>query len=74
MQLLLIIKLLILVTVANGAPIVAKRLLGGTLSYPLDGGMVLADGYGLFGAAKTVRGIVLSLLATPLAAALLGLP
>ena len=74
MQLLLIIKPLILVTVANGAPIVAKRLLGGTLSHPLDGGMVLADGYRLFGAAKTVRGIVLSLLATPLAAVLLGFP
>ena len=73
MQLLLIIKLLILVTVANGTPIVAKRLLGSTLSHPLDGGIVLADGYRLFGAAKTVRGIVLALLATPLAAVLLEL-
>ncbi|MGD9502059.1 MAG: CDP-archaeol synthase, partial [Methyloceanibacter sp.] len=71
---LLIVELLILVAVANGTPVLAKRLLGDTLNRPLDGGAVFADGRPWFGPAKTVRGIVLSLLATPLAACLMGLP
>lgn len=71
---LLILELLILVTVANGTPVLAKRLLGGTLDRPLDGGAVFTDGRPWFGPAKTIRGIVLALLATPLAAVLIGLP
>jgi CDP-2,3-bis-(O-geranylgeranyl)-sn-glycerol synthase len=74
MQPLLILQLLLLLAVANGTPILAKRLLGDTLDRPLDGGAIFTDGRPWFGPAKTIRGIVLSLLATPLAAALIGLP
>ncbi|MCJ7787362.1 MAG: CDP-archaeol synthase, partial [Methyloceanibacter sp.] len=74
MQPLLILQLLILVAVANGTPILVKRVLGDRLARPLDGGAIFNDGRPWFGPAKTIRGIVLSLLATPLAAVLIGLP
>ncbi|MCJ7528190.1 MAG: CDP-archaeol synthase [Methyloceanibacter sp.] len=74
MQIFLILQLLILLAVANGTPVLAKTILGDRLARPLDGGTVLVDGRPVFGPAKTIRGIVLALLATPLAAALMGLP
>ena len=74
MQPLLVLQLLVLLAVANGTPVAAKRVLGDMLAGPLDGGMTFNDGRPLFGLAKTIRGIVLSLLATPIAAALIGLP
>ncbi len=70
----LIAELVLLIVVANGAPVLAKRALGARLDRPLDGGTVLADGRPPFGPTKTIRGVALSLLATPLAAELLGLP
>lgn len=73
MQPVLILQLLILLAVANGTPVVATKLLGDAFSRPLDGGALFIDGRPLFGAAKTIRGIVLALLATPIAAALMGL-
>ncbi|MGH6735453.1 MAG: CDP-archaeol synthase [Methyloceanibacter sp.] len=73
MQPVLILQLLILMAVANGTPVFAKKILGGAYAWPLDGGAVLADGGPLFGPSKTIRGIVLSLLATILAAVLMGL-
>jgi CDP-2,3-bis-(O-geranylgeranyl)-sn-glycerol synthase len=69
----LLFELLILIVLANGAPVIAKNVLGDRLSAPLDGGTVLYDGKPLFGPTKTMRGIVASLLATPLAAWLMGL-
>ena len=74
MDLNLIAELVLLIVVANGAPVLAKRALGTRLDRPLDGGTVLADGRPPFGPTKTIRGGALSLLATPLAAELLGLP
>ncbi len=73
MQPVLILELLILLTVANGTPVVAKRLLGGTFAYPLDGGAWFADGRPWFGPSKTIRGVVLAMLATAATAAALGL-
>jgi CDP-diglyceride synthetase len=73
MQPLLILKLLALVAVANGTPVLATRLLGDRLARPLDGGAVFVDGRPLFGPSKTIRGIVLLLIATPLAAWFMGL-
>jgi CDP-2,3-bis-(O-geranylgeranyl)-sn-glycerol synthase len=64
---------LILLAVANGTPVIAKTVLGDALARPLDGGIVLGDGRPLFGSSKTIRGIVLSLLATPLVAVPMGL-
>ena len=73
MQPLLLLKLLVLVGVANGTPLLAKKLLGERLARPLDGGAVFVDGLPLFGPSKTIRGIVLSLILTPIAAWLVGL-
>lgn len=71
-QVLLSVQVLILLGIANGAPILATRLLGNHFDSPLDAGLKLADGRPLFGTSKTVRGLVLSLLCTALAAPLLG--
>jgi len=65
--------MLILLAAANGGPVLASRLLGGRWSWPLDGGLTLTDGRRLLGASKTVRGFVTGVLATALAAGLLGL-
>jgi CDP-2,3-bis-(O-geranylgeranyl)-sn-glycerol synthase len=72
MQPILICKLVILLAVANGAPVFAKKLLGHALSAPLDGGMVFVDGRPLFGTSKTIRGVVMSVLMTPVGALLIG--
>ena len=72
MQLVLILELLVLIAVANGTPVVAKRLFGETWAQPLDGGVTWLDGRPLFGPSKTIRGLVLSLLVTPLFASALG--
>lgn len=67
-------RALLLLVVANGAPILGKRLLGTRLGWPLDGGTHFLDRRPLFGPAKTLRGVVLSTAATALAAVVLGLP
>jgi hypothetical protein len=66
-------QLLLLLTAANGAPIIAKRALGSRFAFPLDGYYKFIDGEPLFGRSKTIRGIVLSLAATAVAAPLVGL-
>jgi CDP-2,3-bis-(O-geranylgeranyl)-sn-glycerol synthase len=68
-----IIWALVLLGTANGAPIVAKWLLGGRFNAPLDFGVTMADGQPLFGASKTFRGLAAALAVTAAAAALLGL-
>jgi len=69
-----ILRILILATLANGTPVVAKKIFGGWAAWPLDGGMIFLDGRPLFGASKTVRGIVLGVLASALGASLMELP
>lgn len=54
---------LLLLLVANGAPILATRLLGNRYAHPLDGGQRLADGDFLFGPHKTWRGLVAAIVA-----------
>jgi hypothetical protein len=73
MQSALIFQLLVLLSVANGTPVAAKLLMRDRLARPLDGGALFADGRPLFGSSKTIRGIVISVLATTGAAALIGL-
>jgi CDP-2,3-bis-(O-geranylgeranyl)-sn-glycerol synthase len=68
-----IAELLILLALANGAPVIAKKIFRNHLSAPLDGGALFFDGRPVFGPSKTVRGVVLALGATALGAALLGL-
>jgi CDP-2,3-bis-(O-geranylgeranyl)-sn-glycerol synthase len=67
-------QLLALLALANAAPLIGKRILGNRLAYPLDGGSTFRDGRPLFGASKTIRGILLAILATAAAAPLIGLP
>jgi CDP-2,3-bis-(O-geranylgeranyl)-sn-glycerol synthase len=64
---------LLLLLVANGAPILAARVLRHHLDAPLDGGRVLADGRPLLGPHKTVRGVVAAVGACAALAAALGL-
>ncbi|MBL8704189.1 MAG: CDP-archaeol synthase [Rhodospirillales bacterium] len=73
MQLGAILQLLVLLAAANGAPVLAKKILGQRFAQPLDGGRLFVDGRPLFGASKTIRGIVVAILASTLAAPLLGL-
>lgn len=73
MQPVLVLELLILLAVANGTPVVAKRLFGSAFAQPLDGGALFAYGRPWFGPSKTVRGVVLATLATTAAAGVLGL-
>jgi len=68
-----ILQLLILLAIANSAPIAAKRLLHDRFSYPLDGGFVFFDGRPLFGPSKTIRGILIAVLVTSICAPLIGL-
>lgn len=73
MHIRLVLELLILVGLANGTPVAVNRLLGTRWNWPLDGGLKLPDGQPLFGASKTLRGIVTALLATVVGASALDL-
>ena len=68
----LVLQVLLLLAVANGTPVLVKKLLGDYLAYPLDGGRTFLDGRPLLGPAKTIRGVVTSILATSVCAPLLG--
>ncbi|MDX1633278.1 MAG: CDP-archaeol synthase [Marinobacter sp.] len=70
---LLALALLILLVVANGAPVLARRLLRQTLARPIDGGRHWRDGRPLLGASKTWRGLVSGTLAAGLASLFMGL-
>ena len=69
----LIAKLLVLLTVANGTPVIAAKLFGNNSALPLDGNVTLSDGRPLFGSSKTLRGVLLSILLTTACAPLIGL-
>ena len=68
------LQLLLLLLVANGAPIIASNLLGERFNTPVDLGAVLKkDGRPIFGPTKTIRGILAALLITSIVAHLIGL-
>ena len=73
MQILTILQIMVLLTLANGAPVVAKKILGRRLNFPLDFGFTFFDGRPVFGPSKTIRGIVVSILVTTASAPLIGL-
>ena len=73
MHMSLLLQLLILLVVANGTAVGAKKLFGAVFARPLDGGALFLDGQPVFGPSKTTRGIVVSVLATSVCAALMGL-
>jgi CDP-2,3-bis-(O-geranylgeranyl)-sn-glycerol synthase len=58
--------------VANGAPILLRKLIGRFADLPVDFGKKFLDQKPLFGPAKTWRGIAISVFTTGLVAAALG--
>jgi len=68
------LKLLLLIIIANGSPVVAKKLLGERWQSPLDAGKHFIDDKPLFGATKTWRGVLAACLLTGPAAWLMHLP
>jgi CDP-2,3-bis-(O-geranylgeranyl)-sn-glycerol synthase len=73
MRPLLVLQLLALLALANTTPLIVQRLAGSRWAWPLDGGLAFFDGRPLLGRSKTVRGIVLAVLATAIVAPLIGL-
>ncbi|QSA96046.1 CDP-archaeol synthase [Methylococcus sp. EFPC2] len=65
-------RILLLLFIANGIPILIARLLGTRGDHALDGGKTWRDGRPIFGPSKTWRGVLGSLLFTPLLAPWLG--
>ena len=66
-------KLLLLLLVANGAPLIAYDLLKQRWAYPVDGRLRLPDGRRLLGDSCTWRGWLAAAAATCVAAMVLGL-
>jgi hypothetical protein len=64
---------MVLLTLANGTPVVAKKVFGQFLVFPLDAGVAFFDGRPVFGPSKTIRGIIFSVLVTTASAPLIGL-
>ncbi len=50
-------KVLFLLTIANGTPVIGKKILGDKMAFPIDGRLILGDGQPLFGKSKTIRGV-----------------
>jgi CDP-diglyceride synthetase len=73
MHLLAIAQMLILLVLANGSPVIAKRILRDRFSWPLDLNKTFIDGKPLFGRSKTYRGLLISVMVTAACAPLLGL-
>jgi CDP-diglyceride synthetase len=72
MHLLPIMQAMVLLTLANGTPVVAKKIFKRSFALPLDAGLAFFDGRPLLGPSKTIRGIMLSVLVTTACAPLVG--
>ena len=68
------VRLLVLLGVANVAPLLARRLFGARWQAPLDGGMRFVDGRPLLGPSKTLRGLVAAVILSALCAPVVGIP
>jgi len=66
-----LIHLLLLILVANGAPIIARNLFASRFNLPLDFGVQFRN-HDLLGPSKTWRGLVASIVCTSILAMLLG--
>lgn len=67
------LQLLLLLMIANGMPILARKWLGARWAWAVDGGRRAWDGRPWLGPSKTWRGLLAALAITPPAALLLGL-
>jgi CDP-diglyceride synthetase len=72
MQPLALLQSLVLLTLANGSPVIAKRIFGSRFVRPLDAGFTFVDWRHLFGRSKTIRGILVSILITTASAPIVG--
>jgi CDP-diglyceride synthetase len=68
-----IAQCLVVLTLANGVPVIARKMLGDWLAWPIDGGRLFWDGQPLLGKSKTLRGFVLAILAAAIGAPVVGL-
>jgi len=69
----LVSELILLLMIANGAPVIASRLFGQWFAHPLDVNIRLRDKRRLLGPAKTIRGLASATLACTLLAPLFGI-
>jgi CDP-diglyceride synthetase len=69
-----ILRSLIVINAANGAPVLLARLLGTRFARPIDGGIVCGDGHPLLGRSKTWRGLAAAVVLAVCAAVLISLP
>lgn len=68
-----ILQLVVLLFVANGTPVIAKRVWRDRFSYPVDCRVKYFRGRHLLGPSKTMRGVLSSILVTSACAPIVGL-
>ena len=68
-----IFQALVLLIAANGAPVITRKVLVNRLAKPMDNGLILSDGYRLFGNSKTWRGMFSAVFLTTAVAILFGI-
>jgi len=68
----LIAPVLVLLALANGAPVVAKDLFAGAAAWPIDLGRTFFDGQPVLGKSKTFRGVAVAVAVSACAAPLMG--
>lgn len=68
-----IIQATALLVIANGAPVLANKILGKRGAWPVDDGLKLRDGQRLLGDGKTWRGLAAAILLSAIAAPLIDL-
>ena len=68
-----ILQSMVLLTLTNGTPVIAKRILEQSFALLLDAGLRFFDGRPLLGPLKTICGILLSVFVTTVSALLIGL-
>lgn len=69
-----LVQLLLLIIIANGAPIILRAIMGNCLDFAIDFGYRLPDNNPLFGSSKTWRGVVAAIIFTSIGAVLIGYP
>lgn len=67
-----LLHLLLLIVIANGAPIILQALMKAKFDYAIDFGYCLHDHAPVFGSSKTWRGIIGAIVFTSLAAVVFG--
>lgn len=66
------LKLLFLIGVANGTPILIRKIFGNRFRFPIDANLKYFDGRPVFGHSKTIIGFISSLFITAITAVLIG--